>query len=223
MPSTCLPEAAMAPTSSLPVLPEEMLVEVATHVAASSSSPMADLHRLRGACTLVRDRVYGAPLVRRSLNLSRTLRQPEDAETRKRLITNTYAAGNLEAIFINGMRVFFGHHVAALQASLDDLDQAARGGHRLAAYMLAMVLWRANSGAEADLRAKQLLAEVADDDPALVVYSDRWVSGPFVHAFETLWRFVWPTNFPLPAPVPRPVPRDDDHQCASPRWGWITG
>ena len=29
---------------------------------------------------------------------------------------------NLEAIFINGMRVFFGHHGGALQAPLDDLD-----------------------------------------------------------------------------------------------------
>ena len=90
----------MAPTSSLPVLPEEMLVEVTARFAASSCSPMADLRRLRGACTLMRDRVCGAPLVRRSLNLSRALRQSEDAETRKRLIVNTWAAGNLEAIFI---------------------------------------------------------------------------------------------------------------------------
>jgi hypothetical protein len=84
------------------MLPEEMLVEVAARVAASSSSPMVDLCRLRGACTLVRDRVCGAPLVRRSLNLSRALRRLEDAETRERLIANTYAAGNLEAIFIKG-------------------------------------------------------------------------------------------------------------------------
>jgi len=121
------------------------------------------------------------------------------------------------------MRVFFGHHGGALQAPLDDLDQAARGGHKPAAYMLAMVLWRANSGAEANLRAKQLLADVVDDDPAIIICSDSWVSGPRVHAFETLWMFVWPQNSPLPAPVPGPVPRDDDHQCASPRWGWMTG
>ncbi|KAG2573374.1 hypothetical protein PVAP13_7KG238455 [Panicum virgatum] len=144
----------MAPTRSLPVLPEEMLVEVAVHVTASSSSPMADLRRLRRACTLMRDRVCGALLVRRRLNLFWALWQSEDAETRERLIANTYAAGNLEAIFINGMRVFFGHHGGTLQAPLDDLDQVARGGHKPAAYMLAMVLWRAKSGAEADLRAK---------------------------------------------------------------------
>ena len=97
----------MAPTSSLPVLPEEMLIEVAARVAASLSSPMSDLRHLRGAWTLVRDRVYGAALVRRSLNLSRALMQSEDAGTRERLIANTYAVGNLEARFIQGMRVFF--------------------------------------------------------------------------------------------------------------------
>ena len=96
------------------MLLEEMFIEVATCVAASSSSPMADLHRLRGACTLMRDRVCGALLVRRRLNLFRVLWQSEDAQTRERLIANTYAAGNLEAIFINGMRVFFGHHGGAL-------------------------------------------------------------------------------------------------------------
>jgi len=63
----------MAPTRSLSVLPEEMLVEVAAHVATSSSSPMSDLRHLRGAWTLVRDRAYGAALVHRSLNLSRAL------------------------------------------------------------------------------------------------------------------------------------------------------
>ena len=83
----------MAPMSSLPVLQEEMLIEVAARVASSSSSPMADLHRLRGACTLMRERVCDTPLVHRSLNLSRALRQSEDAETREQLIASTYAAG----------------------------------------------------------------------------------------------------------------------------------
>ena len=38
--------------------------------------------------------------------------------------------------------------------------------------MLAMVLLRANSGNEADLLEKQLLAEVADDDPTIIVCSN---------------------------------------------------
>ena len=59
----------MVPARSLANLPEEMLIHVAAHVAASSGYPMADLHRLRGACSLMRDKVCGAALVRRSLNL----------------------------------------------------------------------------------------------------------------------------------------------------------
>jgi len=37
-------------------------------------------------------------------------------------------------------------------------------GAKVAAYMLAMLLWRANRGAEDDLWAKDLLAEAEDDD-----------------------------------------------------------
>ena len=64
--------------------------------------------------------------MRYSLNLRRALQQSEDAETRERLIANTYAAGNLEARFIQGMRVFFQQHSGALHAPLDELHQAAR-------------------------------------------------------------------------------------------------
>ena len=118
------------------------------------------------------------------------------------------------------MRVFFQQHGGALHAPLDDLDHAAHGGHKLAAYMLAMILWRANSGTEADVRAKQLLAEVAHYDQALAVCSNRGVSRPSVHAYDMLWMYVWP-DFHQSAPVPGPMPRADVHKCTSPRWGWV--
>jgi hypothetical protein len=60
----------MAPARSLADLPEEMLIHISLSVAASSDYPMADLRSLRGACSLMRDKVCGAGLVRRSLNLS---------------------------------------------------------------------------------------------------------------------------------------------------------
>ena len=59
----------MAPARSLADLPKEMLVHVAARVAASSENPMDDLHHLRGACSLMTDKVCGAVLVRCSLNL----------------------------------------------------------------------------------------------------------------------------------------------------------
>ena len=59
----------MAPARSLAVIPEEMLIHVAARIAASSENAMDDLCQLRGACSLMRDKVCGAALVRRSLNL----------------------------------------------------------------------------------------------------------------------------------------------------------
>jgi len=59
----------MVHARSLTDLPEEMLIHVAARVAASSENPMDDLRHLRGACSLMRDKVCGVALVHRSLNL----------------------------------------------------------------------------------------------------------------------------------------------------------
>ena len=59
----------MAPARSLADLPEEMLIHIAACVVASFDYPMADLRSLRGACSLMRDKVCGAALVHHSLNL----------------------------------------------------------------------------------------------------------------------------------------------------------
>ena len=134
---------------------------------------------------------------------------------------NTHGAGNLEALFIMGMRVVFRQHGGALDASLDDLDRAARRGHKPVVFLLAMLLWRANRAAEHDLRAKELLAEAADDDPTLTVLTDRGVGLLHEHVLDMLWMYVWPNwhqVFPVPGPVPRAV-----HHCASPvqQVGWV--
>ena len=87
--------------------------------------------------------------------------------------------------------------------------------------MLAMLLWQANRGAEDDLRAKELLAEAANDDKALAVLNNHGVSLPHEHVFHTLWRYMWPI-WHAAARVPPPVPRADIHHCASPyrQVGW---
>ena len=79
----------------------------------------------------------GAP----HLNLRLVLQQSVDVAISERLIVNTHGTGNLEALFIMGMRVVFRQHGGALDASLDDLDRAARRGHKPAAFLLAMLLW----------------------------------------------------------------------------------
>ena len=92
---------------SLTVLPEEMLIHIAARVAASSENPMDDLCHLQGACSLMRDKVCGAALLRCSLNLMLVLQQSADAAISERLIMNTHGACNLEALFIMGMRFVF--------------------------------------------------------------------------------------------------------------------
>ena len=84
-----------------------------------------------------------------------------------------------------------------------------------------MLLWRANRAAEHDLRAKELLAEAADDNPALAVLTDRGVGLLHEHVLDMLWMYVWPNwhqAFPVPGPVPRAV-----HHCASlvQQVGWV--
>ena len=97
----------MVPARSLADLPEEMLIHIAASVAASSNYPMADLRSLRGTFSLMRDKVCGAGLVRRSLNLSLGLHQSVDEAINERLIVNTHGAGNPEALFITSMRAIF--------------------------------------------------------------------------------------------------------------------
>ena len=56
-----------------------------------------------------------------SLILRLVLRQSDDAEIQERLISNTYGAGNLEVLYIKGMRDVFGHpHLGALGAPPED-------------------------------------------------------------------------------------------------------
>jgi len=97
----------MAPARSLADLLEDMLIHITASVAASSDYPMADLRSLRGACSLMRDKVCGAGPVCRSLNLSLGLHQSVDEVSSERLIVNTHGTGNPEALFITGMRAVF--------------------------------------------------------------------------------------------------------------------
>ena len=102
----------MAPVRSLANLPEEMLIHIIASLGASSEDPMADLRSLRGVCSIMRDKVCGAGLVRSSLDLKRALEQSVDGEAiRERLIVNTHGAGNPEALFIMGIRAVFRQHV----------------------------------------------------------------------------------------------------------------
>ena len=89
------------------------------------------------------------------------------------------------------------------------------GGPQGSSVHARYALRRANRGAEYDLRAKELLAEAANDDKALAVLNNHGVSLPHEHVFHMLWTYMWPI-WHAAARVPPPVPRADIHHCVSP-------
>ena len=62
-------------------------------------------------------------------------------------------------------------------------------GHKAAAYMLAMLIWRANRGPFDDMLAEDLLS-MAADDPAISGWNDLGIVRLRQHVIETLRRYV---------------------------------
>jgi hypothetical protein len=63
--------------------------------------------------------------------------------------------GNPEACFLSGIKAFFIEH-----RGYNDLWHAAEGGHDVAAYLYAILLYRDNGGATADDTAKGYMRRV---------------------------------------------------------------
>jgi len=113
--------------------------------------------------------------------------------------------------------VFFQQHSGALHAPLDELDQAARRGHKPEASSLCscgdqIVVLRLTSRPRSSWPWWQIATHAST---AMTTVRPR------VHAFDTLSMYVWPTNFQPPAPMPGSVPRAY-HKCLG-LWGWLSG
>jgi hypothetical protein len=75
--------------------------------------------------------------------------------------------GNPEACFLSGIKAFFIEH-----SGYNDVWRAAEGGHVAAAYLYAILLYRANGGAAADDTAKGYMRRVASGGST----TSRWLS-----------------------------------------------
>ncbi|CAN6169957.1 unnamed protein product [Urochloa humidicola] len=83
---------------------------------------------------------------------------------RNDLIAKLAEAGNEAACFRDGLRVVFDVYWSELDCPLDNLESAAHKGHNLAAYMLALCLYRRNGGAVDDEKAKELIRKLEGED-----------------------------------------------------------
>ena len=133
---------------------------------------MADLGNLRATCKAM-CMVCGTAKVGRRLALHRVLRRQfyQGPEYRAKLITGLATVGNPEACFHSGMCLIFGKQRGAIMPCLDPLRRTAEAGHKVAIYVLALLLYRPNSGDgdDNDDEARRLLRMVEGPEPGAPV------------------------------------------------------
>lgn len=151
-------------------LPKDITARIASLVAEQSPDPMKDLRRLRSTSSAMK-RTCSEREVGRSINLERAVRQrswspPYTTSEARTLTVNLAKVGNPWACFSEGMRSVFVEHRDDDTAGRALLEVAASGGHQIARYVLAMLLYRGNTGTTDDLRSMELLRRVEGDEDA---------------------------------------------------------
>jgi hypothetical protein len=150
---------------SLTELPEELLAIIAGQVRVTSNRPMEDLRSLRATCKSMLGPCHDRD-ISRHLALDRVLveqMQNDDPDGYDVFIRSLAEASNPVACFLTGMDDIFGRNHSP-RPPLDQLHRAAEGGHRVAAYVAAVFLYRANSGADADATAIAYMKQVEGED-----------------------------------------------------------
>jgi len=210
-------------------LPHDMAVEVAGRVAATSPRPVHDLQSLRASCRAMRaacgDRAVGR---RVALEREAAAMLWSDAERYLAVVGSLSATGNPEACFLAGVALVFAHRRARPRGA-ELLGQAAAAGHKVAAYVLALVLYKAGDASGAATRhIRQVEGEAAEAAGGGVGVgggcsknTTTWWSNEEcvrcrAHAVEAVRQATWKMA-ELEAPVPAvvaPPPEDDvSHGC----------
>jgi hypothetical protein len=211
--------AAARHASLTHALPPDMAVEIAGCVAATSQRPVDDLASLRATCRVMRvacgDRAVGR---RVALERQAGAMRWSDHERYLAFVGSLSGAGNPEACFLSGITLVFAHRCDG--AGLELLAQAAAAGHKVAAYVLAVLLYGKDNGATAGDVARRHIKEVegeeAADGSGDVVVSNRRSNTECVrcrgHAVEAVRQVTWNmANLPKAAVVALPL--DDSNQC----------
>ena len=85
------------------------------------------------------------------------------------LLPRLAQVGNLEACFVVGMIAVLRYPLLRPLPVIDkNLESATHGGHKLAAYVAAVLLYMANGGAGVDNTARQYMRQAVGDEPVKV-------------------------------------------------------
>ncbi|KAG2570637.1 hypothetical protein PVAP13_7KG077700 [Panicum virgatum] len=130
---------------------------------------MEDLRSLRATYHFMRC-VCRDPEVGRLISVERFYQMYRyDHDGYLTLLPRLAQVGNLEACFIIGMIIVLRHPVIRPLPVIDkNLERAARGGHKVAAYVAAILLYMANGGAGIDNTTGQYMRQVIGHEPVKV-------------------------------------------------------
>ncbi|RLM70237.1 hypothetical protein C2845_PM17G07440 [Panicum miliaceum] len=210
---------------SLAELPTDLAIKIAGCLAATSERPMDNLRVLWATCHSML-RLCGEPEVGRRVALRRFADDMswDDPVGYATLVSCLTKVGNPEACFLTGMEVVFRKGTPLAPVCTVELQRVAEFGHNLAAYVAAILLYRANDGAVSNNAARRYMRQVeGHGDGGPQFRNDgclRWRE----EATERIWRTYWRRILDPPEPAAMPMTRGDllcaGGMCGSPVNPW---
>jgi hypothetical protein len=155
----------------LVVLPTEVYIDIAGHLAATSERAMDDLRSLQATCREMHCVCTNAAVGRHvALERFAIELQWNDRKGYDALLDCLTYIRNPEACFLSGMDILFGENYSS-RSSIAKLEEEAQARHNVADYIAAMVLYRANGGTGDDDTARLYIREVEGEEELAVVAS----------------------------------------------------
>ncbi|RLM73635.1 hypothetical protein C2845_PM15G06360 [Panicum miliaceum] len=145
-----LMEARRRHRSLLAELPTDLAIKITGRLAATLERPMDDLRALQASCRCML-RLCGEPEVSRRVALGWFADDMSwDDPGYATLIGHLTKVGNPEGCFVTRMEVAFRKGTPMAPVCTVELQRAAEFRFNLAAYVAAILLYRANDGAMSD-------------------------------------------------------------------------
>jgi hypothetical protein len=198
------------PSSLLLGLPQDLRIEIAARVGATSERLLADLRSLSGTCSTM-PRVCGHGDVGRRLSIEGIRDEMSwvwNPTAYKAFLAMLSSLRNPEACFLSRIKAFFIEH-----RGYNDLRCATKGGPDATAYLYAILLYRDNGCAAADDTAKGYMRRVAGGGSTT---SSGWLSnGGCLPLREKATRALHNSTWRIwGEPLPPPAQVRGDQPCA---------
>ena len=147
------------------VLPTEVQIEIAGHLVVTSKRPMDELCSLRVMCSSI-CRIYSDPAVGQHMVVDRCRRKARlsnDLINYFALLARLTQFDNLEACLLTGIQTVFTENPSP-RPCLDYLTRTVDDGHNVAAYLVAIFLYRHNGGARNDNTVRRYIRRIEGEE-----------------------------------------------------------